>query len=584
MILVPSFVISRQHYLLLGVSSSSVSLPTFYRICKKKSTEGFQSVPYVVALFTAMLWIYYALLKSDATLLMSINSVGCVIETIYIALYVAYAPKKARILTLKLVLLLIFAGFFLILLLTQFLAKGPARLRVLGWICLVLSVSVFAAPLSIMTQVVRTKSVEFMPFWLSFFLALSAVMWFLYGLLQKDFFITLPNILGFVFGVIQMVLYEIYKNHKGPEAEQKLPTIVKPGCAKTPEVHPVCSLPKSDEIEEAKDEDVHEDQTELYEKKVVVFAEEITMFSEQWTLAFGLLAACNRPLSFLIFSFSLLLLGLVGNIISFMVYLAPVPTFYQVYIKKSAEGFQSIPYIVSLFSAMLWIYYALLKHNAMLLITINSVGCFIESIYVCFYLFYAPKKSRIQTVKLLLSLNGGGFGLIVVLTQFLAKQDTCFKIVGWICLVFSLSVFVAPLGVVRQVIRTKSVEYMPILLSFFLTLSAVIWFFYGLLLNDYNVAIPNVLGFIFGVLQMVLYAMYKNAKKAIEHKLPEFHNQVIMLDDHKLPELKEQIIDVVQLSTMVCAEMIPASTKLHEHVHDMVEVQSLPKKTMEAVK
>ncbi|KAK3018001.1 hypothetical protein RJ639_004377, partial [Escallonia herrerae] len=534
--------------------------PTFHRICKKKSTEGFQSVPYVVALFTAMLWIYYASLKSESTLLMSINSVGCVIETIYIALYIAYAPKKARILTLKLVLLLIFAGFCLILLLTQFLAKGPARLRVLGWICVVLSVSVFAAPLSIMTQVLRTKSVEFMPFWLSFFLALSAVMWFFYGLLQKDFFITLPNILGFVFGVIQMVLYEIYKNQKGPEAEQKLPTIVKPGgCATTPEVHPVCSLPKSDEIEEAKDEDVHEDQTELYEK---MFAEEITMFSEQWTLAFGLL----------------------GNIISFMVYLAPVPTFYQVYIKKSAEGFQSIPYIVALFSAMLWIYYALLKSNAMLLITINSVGCFIETIYVCFYLFYAPKKSRIQTVKLLLSLNFGGFGLIVVLTQFLAKQDTRFKIVGWICLVFSLSVFVAPLGVVRQVIRTKSVEYMPILLSFSLTLSAVIWFFYGLLLNDYNVAIPNVLGFIFGVLQMVLYAMYKNAKKAIEHKLPEFHNQVIILDDHKLPELKEQIIDVVELSAMVCAEMIPAAIKLQEHVHDTVEVQSLPKKTIEAVK
>ncbi|KAK3042530.1 hypothetical protein RJ639_000254 [Escallonia herrerae] len=520
--------------------------PTFYRICKKKSTEGFQSIPYVVALFTAMLWIYYASLKSGATLLMSINSVGCVIETIYIALYIAYAPKKARILTLKLVLLLIFAGFCLILLLTQVLAKGPARLRVLGWICVVLSVSVFAAPLSIMTQVLRTKSVEFMPFWLSFFLALSAVMWFLYGLLQKDFFITLPNILGFVFGVSQMVLYEIYKNHKGPEAEQKLPNIVKPGCATTREIHPVCSLPKSDEFEEAKDEDVHEDQTELYEK---------------------------------------------SNIISFMVYLAPVPTFYQVYIKKSAEGFQSIPYVVALFSAMLWIYYALLKHNAMLLITINSVGCFIENLRVLLPLLRAKEVQgtygvflSIQTVKLLLLLNGGGFGLIVVLTQFLAKQDTRFKIVGWICLVFSLSVFVAPLGVVRQVIRTRSVEYMLILLSFFLTLSAVIWFFYGLPLNDYNVAIPNVLGFIFGVLQMVLYAMYKNAKKAIEHKLPGFHNQVIMLDDHKLPELKEQIIVVVELSAMVCGEMIPAATKLHEHVHDLVEVQTVPKKIMEAGK
>jgi solute carrier family 50 protein (sugar transporter) len=71
--------------------------PTFLRICRKKTTEGFQSLPYVVALFSAMIWLYYASLKSDVLLLITINSVGCFIEMIYIALYVAYAPKQARV-------------------------------------------------------------------------------------------------------------------------------------------------------------------------------------------------------------------------------------------------------------------------------------------------------------------------------------------------------------------------------------------------------------------------------------------------------------------------------------------------------
>ncbi|KAA8549205.1 hypothetical protein F0562_000889 [Nyssa sinensis] len=66
--------------------------------------------------------------------------------------------------------------------------------------------------------------------------------------------------------------------------------------------------------------------------------------------------------------------GILGNILSFLVFLAPLPTFYKIYKRKSTEGFQSIPYAVALFSAMLTFYYAFLKTNAMLLITINSTG------------------------------------------------------------------------------------------------------------------------------------------------------------------------------------------------------------------
>jgi len=67
-------------------------------VYRRKSTEGFQSVPYIVALFSAMLWIYYALLKTDAEFLITINSFGCIIESIYIILYLIYAPRNARVL------------------------------------------------------------------------------------------------------------------------------------------------------------------------------------------------------------------------------------------------------------------------------------------------------------------------------------------------------------------------------------------------------------------------------------------------------------------------------------------------------
>ncbi|KAI3463593.1 hypothetical protein Pfo_020256 [Paulownia fortunei] len=269
--------------------------------------------------------------------------------------------------------------------------------------------------------------------------------------------------------------------------------------------------------------------------------------------------------------------GLLGNIVSFMVYLAPIPTFHQIYKKKSSEGFQSVPYVVALFSAMLWIYYAFLKSNTTLLITINSVGCFIETIYILFYVFYASKRARVQTLKLLVWLIVCGMGLIGV-THFLVKTSyQRANIVGWICLIFSLCVFIAPLCILRQVIRTKSVEHMPFLLSLFLTLSAIMWFFYGLLLKDYNIAIPNVLGFSFGVLQMVLYVMYKNGNKTSEQKLPEIQKQIMVLEEHKNPELTEQIIEIVKLSALLSSEKIPVVSQVCNNGDEAPLPQNLPK-------
>ncbi|KAK9726214.1 hypothetical protein RND81_05G198600 [Saponaria officinalis] len=216
--------------------------------------------------------------------------------------------------------------------------------------------------------------------------------------------------------------------------------------------------------------------------------------------------------------------GILGNLISLGVFLSPMPTFWRIFKRKSTEGFQALPYSVALFSAMLLLYYAMLKEeNATPIITINSVGFIIEAFYLVVFLIYAPKKARVYTAKLVGLFNVTFLGLIIVATMvfarghdthtFFSKGGVRESAVGWICAVFSVCVFAAPLSVMKMVIRTKSVEFMPFWLSFSLTLCAVMWFFYGFLIKDFYIALPNVLGFILGITQMILYIIYKDSSK-----------------------------------------------------------------------
>ncbi|CAN1228017.1 Bidirectional sugar transporter NEC1, partial [Linum grandiflorum] len=204
-----------------------------------------------------------------------------------------------------------------------------------------------------------------------------------------------------------------------------------------------------------------------------------------------------------------------GNIISFLVFLAPVPTFYKIYKKKSSQGFHSIPYVTALMSAMLLLYYGFLKTNATLIITINAIGITIELVYLSVYLFYSPSRELVIFPLLITTIFVGGYGAMMLVTEFWLRGSSRMNTIGWICAVFNIAVFAAPLSIVRNVIKTKSVEYMPFTLSLFLTLCATAWFFYGLLVNDYYIALPNVLGFLFGITQMILYMVYKDATRQV---------------------------------------------------------------------
>uniref|UniRef100_A0A8I6Y4X9 Bidirectional sugar transporter SWEET n=1 Tax=Hordeum vulgare subsp. vulgare TaxID=112509 RepID=A0A8I6Y4X9_HORVV len=188
-----------------GVSGNVIALflflspvVTFWRIIKRKSTEDFSGVPYNILVTT-------------------INGAGSVIEAIYVVIFLIFAERRSKIRMLGL-LSVVTAIFTTVVLVSLLALHGKGRTVFCGLAATVFSICMYASPLSIMRLVIKTKSVEFMPFLLSLSVFLCGTSWFIYGLLGLDPFIYIPNGCGSFLGLMQLILYAIYRKNKGPAA------------------------------------------------------------------------------------------------------------------------------------------------------------------------------------------------------------------------------------------------------------------------------------------------------------------------------------------------------------------------------
>lgn len=189
---------------------------TFKRIIVNKSTEKFSGVPYPMTLLNCLLSSWYGLpfVSPDNILVTIINGTGAVIEIIYVIIFIVFAPKKEK-LKISGLFAFVITVFAAVVFISLFALHGNSRKVFCGFAAAVFSIIMYGSPLSIMRLVIKTKSVEFMPFFLSLFVFLCGTSWFIFGLLGRDPFIAVPNGVGSFLGTLQLILYFIYRGNKG---------------------------------------------------------------------------------------------------------------------------------------------------------------------------------------------------------------------------------------------------------------------------------------------------------------------------------------------------------------------------------
>ncbi|XP_015939388.1 bidirectional sugar transporter SWEET6a-like [Arachis duranensis] len=204
-------------------------------------------------------------------------------------------------------------------------------------------------------------------------------------------------------------------------------------------------------------------------------------------------------------------IGIIGNVISFGLFFSPAPTFYRIIKKKSVEEFKPDPYIATVLNCAFWVFYGLpfVHPHSVLVVTINGVGLVFEFVYLTIFYIYATNIGRRKVLFLLGSevLFFAAVALITLLVLHGTHERSL--VVGVLCDIFNIMMYVSPLTIMAKVIKTKSVEYMPFWLSLTNFLNGVCWTTYALIHPfDIYVLVSNGIGALSGLIQLILYACY----------------------------------------------------------------------------
>ncbi|XP_028126046.1 bidirectional sugar transporter SWEET16-like [Camellia sinensis] len=202
--------------------------------------------------------------------------------------------------------------------------------------------------------------------------------------------------------------------------------------------------------------------------------------------------------------------------------------------KKSTENYDGLPYITTLLTISLWTLYGILDpDDGILITTVNSVGVVSQLLYVCLsfssMLLFTPifaKFCRQVKSMSLLGILVGVLGTVIAVTRLAFHGSARRTFVGVLCATLTIVMYMLHVlksccsllvlfdlfQIIIIIILTgmKSMEYMPFFPSFSLFLYVSVWFTFSMLVKDNYVLVPNAVGIVLGLAQLIVYMIYKN--------------------------------------------------------------------------
>ena len=194
-------------------------------------------------------------------------------------------------------------------------------------------------------------------------------------------------------------------------------------------------------------------------------------------------------------------------------------------------------------SCFLWLVYGLLKNEFKIYFT-NTIGMILGIYYYYMFVQYAPFKSStlpgnqkhhlhgifvIVTSILFLAIIVPSINLTSIVGGFSSTSSpqahyiNTVEIIGNIAVILCICLFGSPLASLKVVLQTKSAKSIPTPFTIATIINCFCWYILGVyeMNYDYNVIIPNLLGLIFGLIQISLKYQFRyndRHSKILQHQ------------------------------------------------------------------
>ncbi|KAL6546443.1 hypothetical protein OROMI_022164 [Orobanche minor] len=213
--------------------------------------------------------------------------------------------------------------------------------------------------------------------------------------------------------------------------------------------------------------------------------------------------------------------GVAGNLLALVLFVSPIPTFRRIIRSRSTEEFSGLPYIYALLNCLICLWYGMpvVSSGIILIATVNSVGAMFQLIYITIFIVYADKERKLKMLGSLLAVFSV-FAIIVSISIRVFEPPDRQLFVGYLSVFSLISMFASPLFIIvksgnqdkkHRIHAISSVICNiidePLLLRIWNVQAGSIYFF-----------VPNGVGAILGIIQLVLYFCYSTSYVEVSRK------------------------------------------------------------------